>query len=141
MSRPNTPDRINPDGSRRMTTKRACNGCGAFLGDVNCFEVNAALWGRPLPDVRRECSNCGPTAPEPACTPTVMAAGDMLCLEGECDHEGEDGGEREDGAYCLEVRRDTICITHSTFDSSEFGWDEITHAEPWPCRHDMAAAS
>ncbi|MFG3488492.1 hypothetical protein [Streptomyces sp. NPDC047972] len=141
MTRPSTPDRINPDGSRTMTTKRACNGCGDLLGDVTGFEVNAALWGRPLPDVRRECPNCGPSASEPACTPTVMAAGDMLCLELECDHEDEDGKEREDGAYCPKVRKDTICSTHSTFDSAELGWDEITHAEPWPCQYDKAVAS
>jgi hypothetical protein len=34
MTRPNTPDRVNPDGSRTITSKRACSGCGQLLGDV-----------------------------------------------------------------------------------------------------------
>ncbi|WP_051797289.1 hypothetical protein [Catenuloplanes japonicus] len=48
---------------RRITAKRACNGCGLPVGDVLNAEVEAALAGRPLPDVRRHCLVCKvPTA-------------------------------------------------------------------------------
>ncbi|GGU84567.1 hypothetical protein GCM10010275_19530 [Streptomyces litmocidini] len=135
MTRPNTPDRINQDGSKTITTKRACNGCGQLLGDINNAEMSAAIGGRPLPDVRRECPSCGPTAPAPACVPTTVVAGDMLCLDYECDHDAADG------EYCTEVREERICDTHSISAASETGWDEITHAEPWPCRFTTAAVS
>ncbi|MFD3333577.1 hypothetical protein ACFWV1_13160 [Streptomyces sp. NPDC058700] len=58
----------------------------------------------------------------------VSIAGDMLCLEFECDHVSDDGD------YCSEVQQDLICDTHSQSSAAESGFDEITHAEPWPCR-------
>ena len=72
---------------------------------------------------------------EPACSPTTVVAGDMLCLDYECDHDAAEG------EYCSEVRKEQICDTHSTSQATESGWDEITHAEPWPCRHDMAVTA
>ncbi|MFE7535267.1 hypothetical protein ACFU67_13455 [Streptomyces rhizosphaericola] len=128
-ARTNTPDRINPDGSKTITTKRACNGCGELLGDITNNEMAAAIAGNPLPDVRRECSQCGPTAPEPVCVPVKLVVGDMLCLEFECDHDPV-----TPDSYCAEVREETACATHSTSVAAEHGFDEITHAEPWPCR-------
>ncbi|MDN3356034.1 hypothetical protein [Actinomadura sp. DC4] len=63
-----TPDAVNPDGSTAVTMKRACNGCGNLVGDVTEGELNASVEGRPLPDVRDECSRCSPTAGQPAAT-------------------------------------------------------------------------
>ncbi|MFH8627816.1 hypothetical protein ACH4A8_39015 [Streptomyces vietnamensis] len=73
--------------------------------------------------------------PAVACTPAVSVAGDMLCLEFECDHGAPEG------QYCAEVREEQICDTHSISAAAESGWDEITHAEPWPCRFATEAAS
>lgn len=127
-TRTNTPDRINDDGSRTITTKRACNGCGQLLGDVTKEEMNAAISGRPMPDVRREC---------PACRPVAVLAGDQLCLELECDHTGGSHSTPPD-SYCDEVREETVCGTHSTFVAGGFDYEELTVAEPWPCKHSSA---
>lgn len=124
MTRPNTPDRTNADGSTTITMKRACNGCGQRLGDVTDTEMALAVNGLPLPDVRKECPACGPTAPEPACRPMPIVAGDALCLEVECDHDLENGAE-----YCGDVREELVCATHSEISSD----GEVTRAEPWPC--------
>lgn len=58
--RPWTPDRRNDNGSTTITVKRCCNGCGTKLGDVTDREVNRAVAGLPLEDVRRECAHCRP---------------------------------------------------------------------------------
>lgn len=134
MARPNTPDRINPDGSKTIKMKRACNGCGELLGDVTEQEMAAGINGRPLPDVRRECPTCAPTAPAPKCLPTTVLAGDTLCLIQECDHDPVDG------YYCAEVRKETVCNTHSRFVQAEDDFDELVHAEPWPCKQQAVAA-
>lgn len=56
-----TPDVVTVDQYGHKTTtmslKRACNGCGALLGDVLDRDVDAR--GR-LTDVRAECDNCLP---------------------------------------------------------------------------------
>lgn len=57
-TRTNTPDRTNADGSTTVTTKRACNGCGTLIGDVTDTEIEAAVYGDDLPDVRNECPVC-----------------------------------------------------------------------------------
>lgn len=63
-ARPFTPDRVETleDGQTRthMTMKRVCNGCGEFVGDVTDAEMDCAVDGRPLPDVRGECEHCRP---------------------------------------------------------------------------------
>lgn len=51
-STPNTPGRIH--------VHRCCNGCGLDIGDVTDAEIDAAVWGDPLPDVRDECPVCRP---------------------------------------------------------------------------------
>ncbi|NED75308.1 hypothetical protein G3I51_23895 [Streptomyces sp. SID9944] len=137
MTRTNTPDRINPDGSRTIKMKRACNGCGDLLGNITDHEMAAAIAGLPLPDVRRECPNCAATAPEPKCLPVTVIAGDQLCLEAECDHEhnAEGGTDATEDSYCDEVREETVCGTHSQFTMGGFDYEELTHAEPWPCKH------
>ena len=134
VTRTHTPDRINPDGSRTITTQRSCNGCGTTLGDVTSIEWSAAVSGRPLPDVRRECPNCGPTAPEPACYPIGMLAGEAACLEQDCDCP--DSYQE----YCANVTESQICNTHSRTELVD-GVEQIVHSEPWPCRLTPVAAS
>lgn len=64
VPRTNTPDvvTVDADGFKRttMTVKRACNGCSQYLGDVTDAEINRAVAGLPLPDVRAECARCAP---------------------------------------------------------------------------------
>lgn len=59
-----TPDEVTVDeqGHRhsRITMKRVCNGCGEYVGDVTDAEMDCAVEGRPLPDVRGECEHCAP---------------------------------------------------------------------------------
>lgn len=132
MTRPSTPDRVNGDGSTTIKLKRCCNGCGQYLGDVSDQEMARAINGLPLPDVRRECPTCGPTAPEPACRPVRAVDGDGACLDLDCDHELAPGSD-----YCTRVTEHTICVTHS-----DIGTDgEITRPEPWPCQHAKAVSS
>lgn len=136
MTRTNTPDRINADGSKTITMKRCCNGCGEYVGDITDEEFNASLFGRPLPDVRRECLNCKDTAPEPACVPTQIVEGDAYCVLRDCSHDVE-----EDGGYCGEVREKTICATHSTFTVGfEESYETVTVSAPWPCTRGQVAA-
>lgn len=52
-----TPPRPTSVGTK-VTVKRACNGCGGLLGDVHQYEIEAAMGGEPLPDVRSECPTC-----------------------------------------------------------------------------------
>lgn len=61
-ARMHSPDRkkLTADG-RTVTTvtmKRHCNGCNATVGDVTDAEVERAIAGLPLVDVRAECLNC-----------------------------------------------------------------------------------
>ena len=64
VPRTNTPDvvTVDADGFKRttFTVKRACNGCGQYLGDVTDAEINRAVAGLPLLDVRAECTHCAP---------------------------------------------------------------------------------
>ncbi|MGW4043004.1 hypothetical protein [Streptomyces sp. NPDC004721] len=138
MTRPWTPDRVNADGSTTIKMKRACNGCGQRLGDVTDAEMARAVNGLPLPDVRRECLACAPTAPEPACRPMEIVAGDALCLELECDHTGGGGSYSiPPDSYCDEVAEAVVCATHSEI--TNLG--EIVRAEPWPCKHSKAVTA
>lgn len=70
--RPRTPARTVtlPDGTVRTTkiVQRACNGCGQLLGDVTDAEMEDAVAGAPLSDVRAECPTCRPAA-QPAAGP------------------------------------------------------------------------
>ena len=132
MTRPWTPDRTNADGSTTIKMKRACNGCGERLGDVTDDEMARGINGLPLPDVRRECPACGPTAPEPACRPLQIVDGDPACLDGVCEHSVAPGAD-----YCTNTSKHTICLTHSTISND----GEITHAEPWPCIHTSAVTT
>ncbi|WP_439947227.1 hypothetical protein [Streptomyces sp. BBFR109] len=132
MTRPNTPDRVNENGSKTITSKRACNGCGQLLGDVTDHEMALAIAGAPLPDVRRECPACAPTAPAPVCRPMKTVSGDALCLDLECDHDLKDGAE-----YCHEVAEETVCVTHSDITAA----GEVSRAELWPCKHTTAVTA
>lgn len=70
VPRSRTPEVVNPDGSRRMTVQRCCNGCGQSVGDAADEEIETAIDGGELPDVRMECRQCGPGTllPEPEAT-------------------------------------------------------------------------
>jgi hypothetical protein len=59
-TRTHTPDRTNDNGSTTIKLKRACNGCGHLLGDVTEAEMERAVAGAPLLDVRAECGHCRP---------------------------------------------------------------------------------
>ena len=58
-TRPWTEDRVEHlENNRTVTTirtKRCCNGCGKALGDTTEQELEYAVSGIPLPDVRIEC--------------------------------------------------------------------------------------
>lgn len=60
-ARINTPDKktVHENGivTTRITLKRACNGCGDLLGDLDERDVDAH---GNLTDVRGECPNCRP---------------------------------------------------------------------------------
>ncbi|WP_306317285.1 MULTISPECIES: hypothetical protein [unclassified Streptomyces] len=55
--RPNTPDRVNADGSTTFHIKRCCNGCGQKLGDLAAWDHDGH---GNLTDVRGECAHCLP---------------------------------------------------------------------------------
>lgn len=78
---------------------------------------------------------------QPTCQPTTVLAGDVYCLDLECDHErsGEGGPDGLEESYCDEVREETVCGTHSRFVMAEDSFEELVHAEPWPCKHSPAA--
>jgi hypothetical protein len=61
-TRSNTPDVDLPGGGKRITVKRACNGCGDLIGDVTEEEIERAIAGLPIEDVRGECDRCAPVA-------------------------------------------------------------------------------
>jgi len=46
--------------SIRVPITRCCNGCGAELRLAYTDEIEAAIMGDPLPDVRTECPDCRP---------------------------------------------------------------------------------
>jgi hypothetical protein len=65
LPRHKTPPHRNPDGSTSITVQRCCNGCGETLGDVTLTEIECAMGGRELPDVRPECPACRPLMQPP----------------------------------------------------------------------------
>jgi hypothetical protein len=72
--RPNTPPR-HEGGKTILKTKRACNGCQADLGDATDEELEAAVNGLELPDVRGECITC---AGDVADTTATILGDDVL---------------------------------------------------------------
>lgn len=50
----------NPNGSTTFTVRRACNGCGALIGDTTVAEIETSIAGDELPDVTSECPFCNP---------------------------------------------------------------------------------
>ncbi|MGW4603672.1 hypothetical protein ACWENS_10425 [Streptomyces sp. NPDC004532] len=71
----------------------------------------------------------------PVCEPMVVLVGDIYCLDRDCSHEVQG-----DAAYCDDVREEQVCATHSKSVMAEDSFDEIVHAEPWPCKHAEAVA-
>ncbi|MGW7350890.1 hypothetical protein [Streptomyces sp. NPDC054784] len=68
------------------------------------------------------------------CRPISVFAGEIYCLDLECDHDLTDGAH-----YCDEVREENVCGTHSRFVQAENGFEEVVHSEPWPCPHAASA--
>lgn len=54
-TRRHTPVKRFGTGKSRIRVQRSCNGCQQSLGDANTAEIDAAVAGEPLPDVRLEC--------------------------------------------------------------------------------------
>lgn len=75
MTRTHTPPRRNADGSETYRVQRACNGCGRDIGDATANELDAAIDGATLPDVRDECG-CS--------NPVVQAIAKAMC---DVDHD------------------------------------------------------
>jgi hypothetical protein len=55
MTREMTPPKPNGKGGTTIRVHRCCNGCGREIGDANQSELEAAVAGVSLPDVRSEC--------------------------------------------------------------------------------------
>lgn len=49
---------------RVVNVQRCCNGCQRPLRDAHRSECDAAMLGRPLPDVRAECPDCSHATPD-----------------------------------------------------------------------------
>lgn len=80
MTRPYTLDVELPDGGKRITVKRACNGCGLLLGDVSEAEMERAIDGLPPEDVRHECPMCSVSDGRGSRTTGSSASGDTAPL-------------------------------------------------------------
>lgn len=53
---------VKTETGSRIKVQRICNGCGEPVGDARDDEIDAAISGEPLPDVRRECGCHGRAA-------------------------------------------------------------------------------
>lgn len=91
LPRTHTPDHktINDEG-RTITTikvKRACNGCGTLLGDVDQRDVNQH---GNLTDVRAECPHCRPLADAEAagCKTWQLTPRNIAQIDDLVDHDG-----------------------------------------------------
>lgn len=54
-----TPVEKLPGGGERIRVQRVCNGCYESVGDANATELDHAVAGLQLPDVRLECGCFG----------------------------------------------------------------------------------
>ena len=94
VPRTNTPDvvTVDADGFERTTfkVKRACNGCGQYLGDVTTAEINRAVAGLPLLDVRAECARCAPLVELEAegCRTWQLTPRNISRVDDEVDRDG-----------------------------------------------------
>lgn len=86
-ARTHTPDRVNDDGSTTIKLKRACNGCGQHLGDVDDRDVDDH--GR-LTDVRGECEHCRPLVEAEAagCTTWQLTPRSLARIDRQLDRLG-----------------------------------------------------
>lgn len=94
MTRTFTPDRVETKDDGRttttITTKRVCNGCGEFVGDVTDAEMDCAIDGRPLPDVRGECAHCAHVVAleQAGCRTLQLTPHSYGRIDGELDRDG-----------------------------------------------------
>lgn len=93
VPRTNTPDAVtvDADGFKRttFTVKRACNGCSQYLGDVTDAEINRAVAGLPLLDVRAECAHCAPLVELEAagCRTWLLTPRNITAVDDEVDRD------------------------------------------------------
>lgn len=89
--RTHTPDRttVNADGHTVTTIKlkRACNGCGQLLGDLDGRDVDA---NGNLTDVRAECQHCAPLVGLEAagCKTWQLTRRNIAWIDDLVDHDG-----------------------------------------------------
>lgn len=63
--RTHTPPKPNATGGTTIRVHRCCNGCGRDIGDANDQEMESAVSGSLMPDVRGECGCAdAPNVPE-----------------------------------------------------------------------------
>jgi hypothetical protein len=90
-ARTHTPDVITYDEhglkSTRITTKRACNGCGQLLGDIDGRDVDQH---GNLTDVRTECEHCAPLVELEAagCKTWQLTPRNIAWIDDLVDHDG-----------------------------------------------------
>jgi hypothetical protein len=91
-ARTHTPDVIThgDDGqsvTRTVKLKRACNGCGQLLGDVDDRDVDE---NGNLTDVRTECSHCAPLVELEAagCKTWQLTPRNIAAIDDLVDHDG-----------------------------------------------------
>ncbi|MFF7335375.1 hypothetical protein [Streptomyces sp. NPDC008150] len=108
--RTNTPDlvTVKADG-RKITTgklKRACNGCGTLLGDINDRDVDQH---GNLTDVRVECDHCQPLveAENAGCKTWQLTPRNIARIDNEVDRDGH----YAKGYYAWDLTTEkTICV-------------------------------
>lgn len=99
-----TPDRASASGGTTITVKRACNGCGALLGDVTEREVERAIAGQPIEDVRAECPTCRPSLDRFHPGVVRIRVLDRLSLYG--PGRVLAGAYTDPGQYCTRIREE-----------------------------------
>lgn len=88
--RTHTPDHTTTEAGQTVTTirlKRACNGCGSLLGDVDDRDIDQH---GQLTDVRAECGHCAPLVELEAagCKTWHLYRRDLYEIDGELDDLG-----------------------------------------------------
>ena len=135
VPRTNTPDvvTVDADGFKRttFTVKRACNGCGQYLGDVTDAEINRAVAGLPLLDVRAECAHCAPLVELEAegCRTWQLTPRNISRVDNEVDRDGIYAK-----GYFESVGNKTVCVglrigTGETRIVARFGDHVIRHPD------------
>lgn len=107
------------NGRCTLHVKRECNGCGNLIGDVTRQEIEDAVYGRPLADVRDECPWCaGQFTLNELLAEQAEFEADLGYLHGLADALFEFGPPRRAGKYAfgLTVEDETLLAApHDVF--------------------------